>query len=127
MSYVTWLPRIVGFALWYTKELVVSNVAVIRDNLTPGQASTPGIVELATHCRTEFEITLLGALITLTPGTLTIGAFTTPKDDQGNSAGPERTMFVHGMYASGPDELRSQLWNMERHMLRAVRREGAPS
>lgn len=123
MSYLTWIPRVLGFVLWYTKELVVSNVAVIRDNVTPGQNSTPGIVELSTHCRTEFEVTLLGALITLTPGTLTLGAFT----GAGATHHLQRTIFVHGMYAPGADELRAQLWDMERRMLTAVRREGGPS
>ncbi|PKQ25838.1 MAG: sodium:proton antiporter [Actinobacteria bacterium HGW-Actinobacteria-4] len=122
MSLMTWLPRIVAFIAWYARELLVSNLAVIRDNVTPGQNSTPGIVNLTTHCRTEFEVTLLSALISLTPGTLTLGAFTTAGDGPG--PGPERSIYVHGMYLPGPDELREQLWAMERRMLNAVRREG---
>src|SRR5690606_32192348 len=106
MSYVAWLGRIVAFIAWYAKELLLSNVAVIRDNVMPGQNSRPGIVELATHCRTEFEVTLLGALITLTPGTLTLGAFTEPD----SSGDVEHTIFVHGMYSAGADHLRGELW-----------------
>jgi multicomponent Na+:H+ antiporter subunit E len=118
MSYVTWLPRIVIHTLWYIKELVVSNLTVIGDNLTPGQNSRPGIVRLKTHCRTDAEVTLLATLITLTPGTLALSQVT---------AGDTRDLYVHGMYADGPDDLRVQLWHMERHMLSAMRREGAPS
>lgn len=118
MTYVTWLPRIVLHGFWYIKELVVSNLTVIRDNLTPGQNSRPGIVRLRTHCRSDAEVTLLATLITLTPGTLAMGHV---------SEGETRWLYVHGMYADGPDDLREQLWRMERHMLEAMRREGAPS
>lgn len=117
MSYLTWLPRIVIHTLWYVMELVITNLTVIRDNVTPGQDSHPGIVRLKTHCRTDAEVTVLATLITLTPGTLALGHVT---------VGETRDLYVHGMYADGPDDLRESLWTMERHMLTAMRREGAP-
>lgn len=115
---VTWLPRIVAFVFWYAKEMAVSNIAVLRDNLTPGQNSTPGVGRIETRCVTEFEITLLAALISLTPGTLTLGTET--------SEGT-RILFVHSMYNNDADALRSDIAVMEQHMLAAIRREGVPA
>lgn len=116
MSWLTWPLRLVAFALWFIKEVIVCNIRVLRDNLTPGQDSTPGIARLETRCSTDFELTLLGALITLTPGTLTLGTRSLPNSP--------RVLYVHGMYNDGPDSLREDLRDMESRMLVAVRREG---
>ncbi|UFU02952.1 Na+/H+ antiporter subunit E [Ruania suaedae] len=116
MTWLTWPGRLLVFALWFAKEVIVCNLTVLRDNVTPGQNSTPGIVRLPTRCRTDGEVTLLGALITLTPGTLTLGT---------NVVGSgTRVLFVHGMYNSGAEDLRSDLEEMESRMLHAVRRRG---
>lgn len=112
---LTWVPRLIAFAAWYAKEMAVSNIAVLRDNLTPGQDSTPGVGRIETECATEFEITLLAALISLTPGTLTLGTETS----EGG-----RILLVHSMYHADADALRSDIAVMERHMLAAIRREG---
>ena len=116
MNWLSWPFRMLFFLLWFAREIVVSSAAVMRDNLTPGQSSTPGIVCLHTRCRTDAEVTLLGALITLTPGTLTLGANRHYADD-------ERVIFVHGMYAADAEELRAELQEMETRMLRALRRD----
>lgn len=120
-AWLTWPVRLVAFAGWYVGALVSANVAILRDNLTPGQASTPGIARLATHCRTDNELTLLAALITLTPGTLVVG---TETSEDGTRT---RVLFVHGMYAADADALRHELRDMESRMLHAVRREGGPA
>lgn len=117
MSWLTWPLRLAGFTAWYAGQLVLSNVAVLRDNLTPGQDSTPGIARLDTRCRTDLEVTLLAALITLTPGTLTMGT---------ERVGGDRTrvIYVHGLYHRDADEMRTDLREMEDHLLHAVRRKG---
>lgn len=117
MSWITWPLRLIGFAAWFAYAVVVSNLAVLTDLLTPSQRSTPGIVALATRCETNAEITLLSSLITLTPGTLSLGLHTPGPHGQ-------RVLYVHGMYAADADTLREELAGMETRMLRAVRREG---
>lgn len=118
MTWFTWPFRILGFACWFAWQVVLSNIAVLRDNLTPGQDSAPGIVRCATRCQGDGELTLLAALITLTPGTLTLG--TTREEG-------ERVLFVHGMYAASAEALRTELEDMETRMLRALRRTGVSS
>lgn len=116
MKALTLGPRLLWFMLWYAFELVRANVAVVKDNVTPGQDSTPGIVRLDTWCRTEAEATLLATLIALAPGTLAIGA---AKRTDGL-----HVLYVHGMYSASADELRSELRVLERHMLTAIRLRG---
>lgn len=122
MTWLTWPLRVIRFAFWFAWQLVLSNVAVVRDNITTGQNSTPGIARYVTACRTDGEITMLAALITLTPGTLTLGTDIHYIDDE-----PYRVLFVHGMYAPDADALRAELSVMETNMLKAVRRKGAPA
>lgn len=119
MSWFTWPIRLLGFVAWYAWQVLSSNLAVLRDNLTPGQASTTGIARFPTRCRSDAEITLLGALITLTPGTLTLG---TDIEDDG-----KRVLFVHGLYAADAEALRDELDRMETRLLRALRRRGVSS
>ncbi|OLT46217.1 sodium:proton antiporter [Saccharomonospora sp. CUA-673] len=116
MTWLSWPFRMLGFTLWFARALVVANVQVLRDNLTPAQYSTPGIARYSTRCETDGELTLLAALITLTPGTLTLGTETTAEG--------RRVLYVHAMYAEDADEARSELGVMEQRMLRAVRRKG---
>lgn len=118
---LTWLPRLVGFAGWYIWQLVLANVELIRDIITPGQDSTPGILRLPLRSRTDVEVTLLASLVSLTPGTLTIAA------DELNPGDPEhraRVIYVHGMYQPDRAQLRDVLYEMERRMLIGVRRRG---
>lgn len=117
-NWLTWPLRWCVFLAWFAREAVVANVAIVRDNLTPGQDSTPVIARVATRCRTDAEVTFLAALLTLTPGTLTLGTQTR----QG-----VRELFVHEMYIGSTDGLRTEVRRMEEHMLRAVRRSGDPT
>lgn len=116
MSWLTWVPRLAGFAFWYAKEIIRTNFTVIRDNLTRGQDSTPGIARVPTRCHPEFEVMLFGSLITLTPGTLTLGA---SREDDGTW-----WLTVHSLYNRDADELREELADMERRLLSSIRRTG---
>ncbi|HSP76651.1 MAG TPA: Na+/H+ antiporter subunit E [Cryobacterium sp.] len=124
MTWVSWPLRFLVFWAWFAKELVVANGNVLYDNLTPGQNSTTGIARFPTRCRTDAEITLLAALITLTPGTLTIGTTVTDSTTEGREKTGTRVLFVHGMYHATAEELRSVLSDTETRMLSAVRRKG---
>ena len=118
MSVLTWPFRLLWFVIWFATRVVVSNATVVWDNLTPGQRSTPGVARLATRCRTDAELTVLGALITLTPGTLTLGTAAPVAGED------SRVLYVHGMYHHDGDSLRSELRSIEDRMLHAMRRQG---
>lgn len=122
MSWLTWIPRLIWFFLWLSKEIATCSWAVIKDNVTPGQDSTTGIARIETQCRSEFEVMLLGSIITLTPGTLTVGSDTHIVDGK-----TQYHLYVHSMYCATPKNLRDDIADMEQHMLLAIRREGVSS
>lgn len=120
---LTWPFRIIGFIGWYIWALITSNYAVLKDNLTPGQDSAPGIGRFHSRSETEFEFTLIAVLITLTPGTLSLGTST----GKSREPGQPRVLYVHSLYSADANDLREELKDMEDRMLRAVRRREATS
>ncbi|WP_166241953.1 Na+/H+ antiporter subunit E [Paenibacillus turpanensis] len=89
---------VVKLLLLFMKELVLSNITVIREILRPRLVVRPGIVAVPTDLKSDGEITMLACLITLTPGTLTLEV----SPDQ-------RTLYIHAMDISDADELAKQI------------------
>ncbi|MHC0039019.1 Na+/H+ antiporter subunit E [Pseudoneobacillus sp. C159] len=56
----------------FIRELILSNIAVLKVILKPKLDIRPGIFALETELKKDWEITVLANLITLTPGTLVI-------------------------------------------------------
>lgn len=110
---LTWLFRAIGFWAWYVKEFVVANSSVIKDVITTGNDATPCIARYECVSMTEGYYTLIAALITITPGTLVVGAGDTTENGV-------RVMYVHGLYHSSADELRADLREMEERMLKGL-------
>lgn len=113
--------RAIVFALWFSWQVVVTSVQVSLLIMTPGRQPRPAIVRVPTGDLSDGEVTLLVALITITPDTLVIAI---DREAQ--------VMFVHGMFVNGdPDAFRSSVRSMEHRMLRGIRRhpprtEGEP-
>lgn len=84
--------------LLFIKELVLSSVRVASLVLSPRLDIKPGIFAYPLQVERDFEITLLANLITLTPGTLSVDV----SDDR-------RTLFVHGMDCSDPEQARADI------------------
>ncbi|BAB05034.1 Na+/H+ antiporter subunit E [Halalkalibacterium halodurans] len=63
-----WIKLIVLFF----KELVLANIDVTKIVLSPKLDITPGIVAVPTKLKSDWELTLLAGLISLTPGTLSM-------------------------------------------------------
>ncbi|MFD1708669.1 Na+/H+ antiporter subunit E [Siminovitchia sediminis] len=77
----------------FIRELVLSNIAVLKVVLQPKMKNNPGIFALETKLTSDWEITLLANLITLTPGTLVVEI----SDDH-------RTLYIHAMDIGDVDE-----------------------
>lgn len=98
-------------ALLFVKELVLSSVRVAALVLSPRLDIKPGIFAYPLRVERDFEITLLANLITLTPGTLSVDV----SDDR-------RTLFVHGMDCSNPEQARADIrQGFERMIMEAFR------
>jgi multicomponent Na+:H+ antiporter subunit E len=102
--------RTVFFVLFFAWELVVANVQVAYEVVTPRHRLRPGIVRVPVQSRSSLELTLLSNLISLTPGTLTLEV-----DRDGES------LFIHGMYVDPVDEFRARVQRLERELLKVVR------
>lgn len=88
------LLAVAGFIPFFIKEMVVANLRVAHDVLTPRDYMTPGIIAVPLDLETDMQITLLATLITLTPGTLSLNV----SDDR-------KILYVHAMYIDDPADL----------------------
>lgn len=70
--YIYRIFSVIKLTLIFLRELILSNIAVIKVVLKPKLDMQPGIFALETELKKDWEITLLSNLITLTPGTLVI-------------------------------------------------------
>ncbi|MET3504886.1 Na+/H+ antiporter subunit E [Halalkalibacter oceani] len=98
--YVQKLYAVLKLMFIFLKELVMSNMTVIKQVLQPKLSIKPGIFALQTELKADWEITLLSSLITLTPGTLVVDV----SDDQ-------RTLYIHAMNIDDIDEAISSIKN----------------
>ncbi|MBD1396074.1 Na+/H+ antiporter subunit E [Pontibacter sp. JH31] len=91
-SYFRKLPKAIAFVAYFLKELVVANLKVAYDILTPHYRLQPTVVALPLSVTTDFEITVLAGIITLTPGTLSIDV-----------SSDKKILYVHSLYLKHND------------------------
>lgn len=84
---------VIWLTILFLKELVLSNLAVLRIVLKPKLDIKPGIFAFETELESEWEVTLLSSLITLTPGTLVVDV----SDDN-------KVLYIHSMDIEDVDE-----------------------
>ncbi|AIY04932.1 Na(+)/H(+) antiporter subunit E [Planococcus sp. PAMC 21323] len=77
---------VISLFLLFLKELFKSSMQVLFIVIKPKMNLKPAIFELETELKEDWEITLLSALITLTPGTLVVGI----SDDQ-------KRLYIHAL------------------------------
>ncbi|RLV56259.1 sodium:proton antiporter [Aeromicrobium phragmitis] len=107
--------RLVLFTLWYIGQVLKSASQVSHDIVTPGREATPRVVRMPAQSTTDAQLTAIASLITLTPGTLTIGVV----EREGG-----RDLLVHSMYDPDRDTAVHHLREMEARMLNAVTIKG---
>lgn len=70
--YLIKVLAIIKLLLLFLKEIVLSNIMVAKHVISPKLNIRPGIFAFPTELKSDWEITILACLITLTPGTLTL-------------------------------------------------------
>jgi multicomponent Na+:H+ antiporter subunit E len=94
--------------LW---ELLLANLRVAWDVITPRPRMRPGVVAVPLTARTDVEITMLANMISLTPGTHSLDV-----------SSDRRFLFVHAMYLHDRDRLvRGIKDGFERRLLQVLR------
>ncbi|KGA97129.1 cation:proton antiporter [Alkalihalobacillus alcalophilus ATCC 27647 = CGMCC 1.3604] len=63
---------LIKLAVLFFVELIKANIDVLRVVLKPKLDNQPGIIAVPTKLTTDWEVSLLAALISLTPGTLSM-------------------------------------------------------
>lgn len=94
-AYFRKLPKAISLTLYFLKELIIANVKIAYDIVTPHYYMRPTVIALPLKVRTNLEITLLACMITLTPGTLSIDV----SEDR-------KTLYVHALYVKQNDVMR---------------------
>lgn len=88
----TVLLGFVGFFVW---ELVVANLRMARDVLSPRMRFAPGVIAVPLDIEGEGQITAFANLLTLTPGTLSL-----------DISRDRKVLYIHDMYAADPEASR---------------------
>ena len=73
-KWIHWIVTLLRFAVFYAGEILVSNLRVARDVLAPRPKLVPGVLALSVADLSERQIVVLAALLTMTPGTLSLEA-----------------------------------------------------
>ena len=94
--------------LFFTKELLVANWAVVKQVLSPQLKARAGIIAYPLELQDDILITLLANMITLTPGTLSVEV-----------APDRRFLFIHILDIADIEEEKRKIKNgFERYLQR---------
>lgn len=109
--YVGKVSMAVGLAAFFLRELVVANLRLARDVVSPRHNIRPGIIAVPLDATSDSEILLLAALINLTPGSVAL------------DVSPDRKLlYVHSMYVDTADAARAEIKHgYERRVLLLLR------
>ncbi|KQY94916.1 MULTISPECIES: Na+/H+ antiporter subunit E [Paenibacillus] len=98
--YVVRVWAIIKLLILLFRELVRASIEVIRQIIKPKLDIRPGIFTYRTELSSDWEVTLLCLLISLTPGSL-------PLEISGN----QRKLFIHALDIKDEQKLRDDIKN----------------
>jgi multicomponent Na+:H+ antiporter subunit E len=110
-SYFLKVGQFFSFAAFFGRELVLANLRVAYDVVTPGFHMRPAIVAVPLDVKTDAEITMLANLITVTPGSFTLEV-----------SADRSVLYVHAMYVDDLEAFRREIKDgFERRVLELLR------
>ncbi|SIT72055.1 multisubunit sodium/proton antiporter, MrpE subunit [Ectothiorhodosinus mongolicus] len=109
-NYTRKVPKAIGFVGFFIWELILSNVKVAYDVLTPTHYMHPGVIAFPLEAKTDAEITIVANLISLTPGTLSLDV-----------SSDRSVLYIHCMYLEDEEEVMRSLRYMEFRALEVLR------
>ncbi len=105
------LPKAVNLIAFFLLELVVSNLKVLWDIVTPSHFNRPGIIGVPLSARSDLEIFIVANLISLTPGSLSI-----------DLSKNRKILYVHIMFLDDPEKTKHSIKiGLERRVLEVMR------
>jgi multicomponent Na+:H+ antiporter subunit E len=110
-GYLAQVERGLAFALFFIWELLLANLRVAYEVVTPRHRMRPGVIAVPLHGETDLQIVLLVNLLTLTPGTLTLDV----SEDR-------RMLYMHAMHIDDVEAFRHRINDtFERRLLQVWR------
>lgn len=110
-GYFLRVPKIIAFILHFLYDMILANLEVTIDVVTPNYNMKPGIIKFEMDAKTDFEITMLANMVALTPGTLVIDI---SKD--------KKYMYIHAMYLKDIERFKNNLKvRVEKKLLEIIR------
>ncbi|AGA34008.1 Na(+) H(+) antiporter subunit E [Thioalkalivibrio nitratireducens DSM 14787] len=109
-KYLLKVPRFFGFVGYFFWELLLSNLRVAYDVLTPTHHMSPGVIAMPLDAETDGEITIVANLISLTPGTLSLDV-----------SSDKKVLYIHVMYLDDRDAVIRSIKVLEARALQVLR------
>ena len=101
--------RLAVFLGWFAWQLLLANLVVAREVVTPRDHIRTGVVRVPLpHC-SDLVVTVVANAITLTPGTLTLEARSDPT-----------ALYVHVLHQYDFDQVRDDILTLQRLVVRAI-------
>ena len=96
--YITRVFRFAGLFFFFLWELLIANLRVAYEVLTPGYQMRAAIIAIPLDAESDLEITVLANLITLTPGTLSLDV-----------SQDRKILYIHAMHVRDVDKFRHDI------------------
>ena len=96
--YFTKVALSLTLAFMFIKELLKSNVDVLRVVLSPRLRVRSGVIAVPTELTNDVALTMLANMITLTPGTLTL-----------DISPDRRYLYVHTLNLDDPEDVKQEI------------------
>ncbi|MDY6822861.1 MAG: Na+/H+ antiporter subunit E [Thermodesulfobacteriota bacterium] len=110
-TYFSRVGKVLQLVFYFIRELLISNLRVLWDVITPGHISKPGVIAVPLDAKSDFEIMMVANLVSLTPGTLSLDV----SDDR-------KTLYVHVMFLDDVETARRDIkQGIEKKVLEALR------
>jgi multicomponent Na+:H+ antiporter subunit E len=101
--------KILPFFFMFAYEIIISNIKVIYEILTPKEHMYPGIIQIALNCRTDQQRVWLSNVLSLTPGTIVV------------TMSPDKTyLFLHIMFLQHREALVKDIRKIEQHIIELI-------
>ncbi|MCP3740632.1 Na+/H+ antiporter subunit E [Rossellomorea sp. BNER] len=102
---------IISLIVLFIKELILANISVLMAIIRPKLDIKPGIFALPTELKSDWEITVLANLITLTPGTLVV-----------DISFDNKILYIHSIDMPDADEAVNEIKNTFEKAIKEVSR-----
>lgn len=105
------IRRAAELLMIFAWEMVLANMRVAWDVVTPTHLMRPGVVAVPLDARSDLEILILANMVSLTPGTLSLDV----SDDRS-------VLYIHAMYLHDRERItRAIKHGFERRLLEVLR------